>query len=120
MGKPFAIIDYYQFPHGRLFRTMGIPIVAGHGFEPTTSVASANEPPGGPQTIGQSGSAPSDFVSPIVSLRRPPCLRRDVGSLEAVAGDDWDAHRFEIVAHEELVVVDDCKGLPIVGGRSSR
>jgi hypothetical protein len=43
-------------------------------------------------------------------------LRRGVGSLEAAAGDDRDAHRSEIVAHDELVVVDDCKGPPIVGG----
>src|SRR5207237_10181023 len=42
-------------------------------------------------------------------------LRRGVGSLEAAAGDDRDAHRPEIVAHDELVVGDDCKGPPIVG-----
>jgi len=34
-GKPFAIIDYYQFVMGDYFGTMGIPIVAGHGFERT-------------------------------------------------------------------------------------
>src|SRR5438128_813178 len=43
-------------------------------------------------------------------------LRRGVGSLEAAAGDDRDAHRPEIVAHDELVVVDDFKGPSIVGG----
>src|SRR5207244_4769052 len=43
-------------------------------------------------------------------------LRRVVGSLEAAAGDDRDAHRPEIVAHDELVVVDDFKGPSIVGG----
>src|SRR5215469_5585882 len=43
-------------------------------------------------------------------------LRRVVGSLEAAPGDDRDAHRPEIVAHDELVVVDDFKGPSIVGG----
>src|SRR5439155_1680013 len=43
-------------------------------------------------------------------------LRRGVGLLEAAAGDDRDAHRPEIVAHDELVVVDDFKGPAIVGG----
>lgn len=32
-GRPFEVIDYYQFVMGDYFRTMGIPIVAGHGFE---------------------------------------------------------------------------------------
>ena len=43
-------------------------------------------------------------------------LRCVVGSLEAAAGDDRDAHRPEIVADDELVVVDDFKGPAIVGG----
>src|SRR5258708_6784689 len=43
-------------------------------------------------------------------------LRRVVGSLEAPAGDDRNAHRPEIVAHDELVVVDDFKAPSIVGG----
>jgi predicted permease len=34
-GRPFEVIDYYQFVMGDYFRTMGIPIVAGHGFERT-------------------------------------------------------------------------------------
>jgi predicted permease len=34
-GKPFAIVDYYQFVMGDYFKTMGIPIVAGRGFERT-------------------------------------------------------------------------------------
>ena len=34
-GKPRAIIDYYQFVMGDYFRTMGIPIVSGRGFERT-------------------------------------------------------------------------------------
>ncbi len=33
-GRPFEIIDYYQFVMGDYFETMGIPIVAGHGFQP--------------------------------------------------------------------------------------
>ena len=32
-GRRFEIIDYYQFIMGDYFRTMGIPIVAGRGFE---------------------------------------------------------------------------------------
>src|SRR5437870_3403372 len=35
---------------------------------------------------------------------------------DSAAGDDRDAHRPEIVAHDELVVVDDFKGPSIVGG----
>jgi len=34
-GKHFEIIDYYQFVMGDYFATMGIPIVAGRGFERT-------------------------------------------------------------------------------------
>lgn len=34
-GKPAEVIDYYQFVMGDYFGTMGIPIVAGRGFEPT-------------------------------------------------------------------------------------
>jgi predicted permease len=34
-GRPSEIIDYYQFVMGDYFGTMGIPIVAGRGFEPT-------------------------------------------------------------------------------------
>ncbi len=34
-GKRFAVIDYYQFVMGDYFGTMGIPIVAGRGFERT-------------------------------------------------------------------------------------
>src|SRR4051812_4017440 len=43
-------------------------------------------------------------------------LRHVVGSLEAAAGDDRDAHRPEILAHYELVVVDDFEVPSIVGG----
>jgi putative ABC transport system permease protein len=32
-GRPFEIIDYYQLVMGDYFGTMGIPIVAGRGFE---------------------------------------------------------------------------------------
>jgi putative ABC transport system permease protein len=47
-GRPFAIIDYYQFVMGDYFGTMGIPIVAGRGFErtdnaPQGKVAVVNE-----------------------------------------------------------------------------
>ena len=38
-GKPFAIIDYYQFVMGDYFGTMGIPIVAGRGFERTDNAS---------------------------------------------------------------------------------
>lgn len=38
-GKPSAIIDYYQFVLGDYFETMGIPIVAGRGFERTDNVS---------------------------------------------------------------------------------
>jgi len=34
-GKHSETIDYYQFVMGDYFATMGIPIVAGRGFEPT-------------------------------------------------------------------------------------
>src|SRR5438094_1644634 len=38
-GKPSAIIDYYQFVMGDYFGTMGIPIVAGRGFERTDTAS---------------------------------------------------------------------------------
>lgn len=38
-GKHFAIIDYYQFVMGDYFGTMGIPIVAGRGFERTDNAS---------------------------------------------------------------------------------
>ena len=36
--------------------------------------------------------------------------------LEAAAGDDRHAHRLEIVAHDELVVVDDLNRAAVDGG----
>jgi hypothetical protein len=39
-GKPAAIIDYYQFVMADYFGTMGIPIVAGRGFERTDNACS--------------------------------------------------------------------------------
>jgi predicted permease len=42
-GKHFAIIDYYQFVMGDYFRTMGIPIVAGRGFEQADSASQGKE-----------------------------------------------------------------------------
>ena len=41
-GTPGEILDYYQFVIGDYFKTMGIPIVAGRGFEPS-DVASNNK-----------------------------------------------------------------------------
>jgi predicted permease len=38
-GRPTEIIDYYQFVMGDYFGTMGIPIVAGRGFERTDNVS---------------------------------------------------------------------------------
>ena len=38
-GRPFAVIDYYQFVMGDYFGTMGIPIVAGRGFERTDNAS---------------------------------------------------------------------------------
>jgi len=38
-GKPVEIIDYYQFVMGDYFGTMGIPIVAGRGFERTDNAS---------------------------------------------------------------------------------
>ncbi|HLJ46932.1 MAG TPA: ABC transporter permease, partial [Bryobacteraceae bacterium] len=38
-GRSFAIIDYYQFVMGDYFGTMGIPIVAGRGFERTDNAS---------------------------------------------------------------------------------
>jgi predicted permease len=38
-GRPFKTIDYYQFVMGEYFGTMGIPIVAGRGFERTDNAS---------------------------------------------------------------------------------
>jgi predicted permease len=38
-GRPVEIIDYYQFTMGDYFGTMGIPIVAGRGFERTDNAS---------------------------------------------------------------------------------
>lgn len=38
-GRPFEIIDYYQFVMGDYFGTMGIPVVAGRGFERTDNAS---------------------------------------------------------------------------------
>jgi MacB-like periplasmic core domain/FtsX-like permease family len=38
-GRPFEIVDYYQFVMGDYFATMGIPIVAGRGFERTDNAS---------------------------------------------------------------------------------
>jgi len=38
-GKQSEVIDYYQFVMGGYFRTIGIPIVAGRGFEPTDNAS---------------------------------------------------------------------------------
>src|SRR5262245_55372536 len=38
-GKPFENIDYYQFVMGEYFGTMGIPIIAGRGFERTDNAS---------------------------------------------------------------------------------
>ena len=39
MDSPSEIIDYYQFVMGDYFGTMGIPIVAGRGFERTDNAS---------------------------------------------------------------------------------
>jgi predicted permease len=38
-GRPVAIVDYYQFVMSNYFTTMGIPIVAGRGFEATDTAS---------------------------------------------------------------------------------
>jgi putative ABC transport system permease protein len=38
-GRPLEVIDYYQFVMGDYFGTMGIPIIAGRGFERTDNVS---------------------------------------------------------------------------------
>jgi predicted permease len=38
-GRPSEVIDYYQFVTGDYFGTMGIPIVAGRGFERTDNAS---------------------------------------------------------------------------------
>jgi putative ABC transport system permease protein len=38
-GRPIAIVDYYQSVMSNYFNTMGIPIVAGRGFDPTDTTS---------------------------------------------------------------------------------
>src|SRR5437667_11017817 len=79
-------------------------------------IGSAKRPTWRPQT-------PANRVLPLPDPFRQSliddghlALRRVVGSLEAAAGDDRDAHRPEIVAHDELVVVDVFKMPAFAGG----
>jgi predicted permease len=39
-GRPVEIIDYYQAVMGDYFETMGVPIIAGRGFEPVNGASS--------------------------------------------------------------------------------
>src|SRR5436190_12119368 len=79
-------------------------------------IASAKRTTRRPQTMANRAlPLPDPFRHSLIDDRYL-ALRRVVGSLEAAASDDRDAHRPEIVAHDELVVVDDCKGLSIAGG----
>src|ERR1051326_2602308 len=78
-------------------------------------IATAKRPTRRPQTL-------ANRVLPLPDVFRQSliddgylALRRVVGALEAAPGDDRDAHRPEIVAHDELVVVDDFK-MPSVAG----
>ncbi len=40
-GSALEIVDYYQFVMGDYFQTMGVPIVAGRGFEPADAASPA-------------------------------------------------------------------------------
>ncbi len=78
-GKPFAIVDYYQFVMGDYFGTMGIPIIAGRGFERTDNaskgkVAIVNEALAKRIWKGQ---------NPIGRRLRPP------GGSFGASNDDW-------------------------------
>src|SRR5262245_32467703 len=68
-----------------------------------------------PQTLANRVLPPPDSFRQSLIDDDHLALGRIVGSLEATAGDDRDAHCPEIVAHDELVVVDVFKGLSIVG-----
>src|SRR5690348_6233839 len=66
---------------------------------------------------------PADRVLPVPDLFRQGLIndcylawRRVVGSLKASSGDDGNAHGREIIAHYELVIVDDCRWPTLVGG----
>jgi predicted permease len=78
-GRPFEIVDYYQFVMGDYFGTMGIPIVAGRGFERTDNasqgkVAIVNETLAKRIWKGQ---------NPIGQRLRPP------GALFGASDDAW-------------------------------
>src|SRR5215472_9051182 len=78
-------------------------------------IASAKRPTRRPQTMANRIlPLPDPFRQSLIDDGYL-ALRRIVGSLEAAAEDDRDAHRPEIIADDELVVVDDCKGSSIVG-----
>src|SRR4051794_682862 len=79
-------------------------------------LSSAKRSTGRPQTLANRvPSLPDPFRQSLIDDSHL-ALRRVAGSLEAAAGDDRDAHRLEIVAHDELIVVDDFKVPAIVGG----
>src|SRR5437773_9908285 len=79
-------------------------------------IAGAKRPTRRPQTLANRvPPLPDPFRQSLIDDGHL-ALRRVVGALEAAAGDDRDARSPEIFAHDELVVVDDCKGRAIGGG----
>jgi putative ABC transport system permease protein len=63
-GKPSEIIDYYQFVMGDYFETMGIPILAGRGFERTDNASQGNASQGNAsQGNAPQGNAPQGKVA---------------------------------------------------------
>src|SRR5262249_49883817 len=85
-----------------------LPDVAGYSDHRMTDIiARAKRPTRRPQTPANGIlSLPDSFRQSLIDdgYLALGCV---VGSLEAAPGDDRDAHGPEIVAHDELVVVDD-------------
>jgi len=79
-GSPVEIIDYYQFVMGDYFETMGVPIVAGRGFEPVDAAS-----PGGVVIVNET------LANRIWKGRNPigQRVRPNLSAAIGFGGDSW-------------------------------
>ena len=79
-GRAVEVVDYYQFVMGDYFRTMGIPIVAGRGFDGAEGASSAR------------AVVINEALARKVWRGRSPIgerLRPNLGAAIGLAGNEW-------------------------------